>query len=112
MSVNFTPEMVTVYVYQSPARRRAKQLSSVFIHNIQVEQHDGIVSTVVARKMKSVATDKAHEQLADEWEQNPLHSKYGARIKQADADQKHIHQWLGSSGLKTESEGFILAAHD
>lgn len=73
--------------------RESKISTCYFMHNIQIEQHDGSAATVVVKKVKSMAKQKAFDQLADSWEQNPQHGKYVARSKQADVDQKQIHQW-------------------
>ena len=44
--------------------------------------------------------------------EKPLHGRYPLRTDNGDVDKTTTHQWLSSSSLKGETEGFILAAHD
>ena len=44
--------------------------------------------------------------------EKPLHGKYPLRTYNADVDRATTHQWLISSSLKGETEGFILATQD
>ena len=50
--------------------------------------------------------------LKSTWKEKPLHGQYPLRVNNADVNQKKTHQWLCSSELKAETEGFILAAQD
>ena len=52
------------------------------------------------------------EQLSTKWEGKALHGKHPKRMKDADADLQKTNQWLTSSGLKAETEGLIITAHD
>ena len=62
--------------------------------------------------MKYKAKSKGLKYLKSTWEEKPLHGQYPLRTNNADVDQRKTHQWLRSSGLKAETEGLILAAHD
>ena len=59
---------------------------------------------------KLKAKYQALEQLKSKWEEKPLHGQYPKRTKEKDVDQDKTHSWLSTSGLKSETEGFIIAA--
>lgn len=69
-------------------------------------------ATTYARRVKLKAKHQALEQLKSKWEEKPLHGQYPKRTKEKDVDQDKTHNWLSTPGLKSETEGFIIAAQD
>ena len=69
-------------------------------------------ATTYARRVKLKAKHQALEQLKSKWEEKPLHGQYPKRTKEKNVDQDKTHNWLSTPGLKSETEGFIIAAQD
>ena len=79
---------------------------------INNENHNQLKPTEIARETKKAAKRNGWKQLESRWQEKRLHEHFAARSKNADIDQTATHQWLKSSELKGETEGFILAAED
>ena len=62
--------------------------------------------------MKQKTKSEGLKNLNSTWEEKPLHGQYPLWANNANVDQEKTHQWLRSSILKAETEGFILTAQD
>ena len=68
--------------------------------------------TKAAKGIKKKAKNAILEDMKKGWREKPLNGKYPLRTANADVDRATTHQWLSSSSLERENDGFILAARD
>ena len=68
--------------------------------------------TKAAKKKKKKTKNASLEDMRKGWRERPLHGMYPLRTENADINTATTHQWLSSSSLKGETEGFLLAAQD
>ena len=69
-------------------------------------------STEKVKQSKTQEKTKNINEQKEGWNDKPLHGKYPIRASDPDINFPLIHQWLASSGLKSETEGFNMAARD
>ena len=65
-----------------------------------------------AKQIKAQEKTKNINELKQGRKDKLLHGKYLIRASDPDVNSSLTHQWLASSGVKSENEGFIIAAQD
>ena len=73
---------------------------------------EGEVTATKLRNINEKKKNKNINELKERWKDKPLHGKYPIRASDPVANSPLTHQWLASSGLKSETEGFIIAVQD
>ena len=85
-----------------------KYLNEINLNTDNISKNS--TSTEKTRQIKAQAKNKNINELKEGWKDKPLHGKYPIRASDPDVNFSLTHQWLASSGLKSETEGFIIAA--
>lgn len=89
------------------AQKYRTELQIEKVNNDQVS-----TPTKAAKTCKTEAKEKWIKRTMEKWREKPLHGQYPNRVNEANIDKKMTHRWLYNTGLKGETEGFILAAQD
>ena len=76
--------------------------------NIETSMDDDLPSTMQAKNPKKKSIQEGLKKIVETWKGKPLHGQYLKRSQQADVDKK-APQWLHATGLKDETDGFIIA---
>ena len=87
-----------------------KYLNEIILSTDNISENS--TSTEKSKQIKTQAKTKNSTELKDGWKDKPLHGKYSICASDPDVNSSLTHQWLASSGLKSKTEGFIIAAQD
>ena len=68
--------------------------------------------TKAAKDLKKKVKNASLEEMKKGWRETALHGNDPLRTDKADVDRATTHQWLSSSSLNGETDGFVLAAQD
>lgn len=89
--------------------------SSKFKNQINLEEttkEENDTATSHAKTVKKKAQEEFRKKLKAKWKEKPMHGQYANRLADGDVDQQQSNKWLKTSGLKSETEGLIIAAQD
>ena len=85
-----------------------KYLNEISLSTDNISENSS--STEKAKQIKKQTKTKNINELKEKWKDKPLHGKYPIRASDHDVNSSLTHHWLSSSGLKSATEGFIIAA--
>ena len=77
--------------------------------DLKTEFDGEMKNTENARKLKRIGKEKGKKAINTYWKSKPLHGQYPLLSQKDDVELHDTKQWLRSAGLKTETEGFIVA---
>ena len=82
------------------------------LNTVQEENEQTTEATKAAKEIKKKAKQGYLDDMKKTWTEKPSHGRYLLQTDIGDVDRATTQQWLSSSSLKGESEGFILAAQN
>ena len=87
----------------SVSKDASKIKSKSEVHNLS--RNDSEPITKFAKRIKQETKENLQKKMRQTWEEKPIYGQYPTRVNKPDVDQEKTHQWLRSSGLKSETEG-------
>lgn len=94
----------------SVVKQAAKFKNQLKVPEVERAQDD--TPTTYAKKVKKKAQQEVQKQLKEKWKEKEMHGRYPKRLEEGDVDNVESNQWLRTAGLKSETEGLIIAAQD
>ena len=90
--------------------KEAREFAREMELDLETEFDREMKNTENARKLARIAKENGKKAIDTAWKSKSLHSKYPLQSEKAGADLNDTHQSVRSSGLKAETEGFIITA--
>ena len=92
--------------------KEAKEFAREIDLDLESKLDGEMKNTENDQKLKKIAKEKRKMAIDTVWKSKPIHDQYPLESQKADANLHDTHQWLRIAGLKSETEGFIVAAQD
>ena len=90
--------------------KEAREFAREMELDLETEFDREMKNTENARKLARIAKENGKKAIDTAWKSKSLHSKYPLQSEKVGADLNDTHQSVRSSGLKAETEGFIIIA--